>query len=384
MNGDSRRSPVAGPTAAACRNTPESDSRKRRVPGFGASPNFTGWLAEHSVSLLSTTYGASKLLLIGCRDDGELSVVERSLPRCMGLAVADRTLWVATLYQVMRFEGVIGFPAFHDVLDRLQGVDRIYAPRIGYVTGDLDIHDMAVDRTGRVVFVSTLYSCLASVSETDNFRPLWKPFFISELAPEDRCHLNGLAMKDGRPAWVTAVAETNSQEGWRDHRVGGGCVIDVASGAVVARGLSMPHSPRWYRERLWLHQLGTGEFGFLDLANGRFEAVCVCPGYLRGLDFVGDFALAGISRSRDNRAFERLPVENRLAGSGREAECAILIIDLRRGVCEHSLRMDGTINELYDVAALPGVRHPSMIDFRRQDMRRVTSIGPWERALRAD
>ena len=193
----------------------------------------------------------------------------------------------------------------------------------------LDIHDLALDGGGGLVFVNTLFSCLARSSDTHSFTPLWKPPFISKLAAEDRCHLNGLAMKDGKPAYVTAVSESDVADGWRDRRVDGGCVIDVQANEVVLRGLSMPHSPRWYRDRLWLHNSGTGEFGTVDLEAGRFEPVCFCPGYLRGLDFIGDFAVVGTSLARDNKTFQGLPLDDALSAKGATPRCSLQVIDLR-------------------------------------------------------
>src|SRR5690606_29974768 len=125
-----------------------------------------------------------------------------------------------------------------------------------------------------------LFGCLATTSETHSFVPLWKPPFASRLAAEDRCHLNGLALKDGRPKYVTAVSQSDVADGWRDQRTRGGCVVDVESNEIIATGLSMPHSPRWYRDRLWLLNSGTGFLGTLDTGSGRFEEVAFCPGYL--------------------------------------------------------------------------------------------------------
>jgi uncharacterized protein (TIGR03032 family) len=149
------------------------------------------------------------------------------------------------------------------------------------VTGDLDIHDVCVDGDGRVVFVNTLFSCLATVSPDASFAPVWQPPFISRLAAEDRCHLNGLAMRDGRPGFVTATARTDIAEGWREHRRDGGVVLDVPTGEVVAAGLSMPHSPRWHRDRLWLLQAGTGEFGTVD-CDGPVRAGVLPAGLCAG------------------------------------------------------------------------------------------------------
>ena len=132
--------------------------------------------------------------------NGKLSLYKRTLPRCMGMTAHRNSIYVSSLFQLWRFENILGPGKPHD------GYDRLYVPQVGYITGDVDIHDMAVDRHGLLVFVNTLFACLATVSETHSFQPLWKPPFISKLAAEDRCHLNGLAMRDGSPAFVTAGA----------------------------------------------------------------------------------------------------------------------------------------------------------------------------------
>jgi len=337
---------------------------------ISASRQFPEWLAESGISVAFTTYQAGKVFLIGLEDNGRLSVFERTLPRCMGLAVRGNSLYVSSLYQLWRFENTLGTDERHD------GYDRLYLPRVGWVTGDLDIHDVAIDGDGRIVFVNTLFGCLATVSETHSFVPLWRPPFITRLAAEDRCHLNGLALEEGRPRYVTSVSETDVVDGWREHRREGGVVVDVRENAVVARGLSMPHSPRVHRGRLWLHNSGTGHFGYADPKSGRFEAVAFCPGYLRGLAFQGDFAIAGVSNTRENRSFSGLALEENLAQHKVEPRCAIYVIDLRTGDAVHWLRVEGVVRELYDVAALPGARRPMMIGFLSDEIRRVIRIGP--------
>lgn len=288
----------------------------------------------------------------------------------MGLVATTSGLWMSSLYQIWRFENLLADGESQD------GFDRFYRPQLGYTTGDCDIHDLAVDGDGRLVFVNTLFSCLATLSDTHSFRPVWKPPFISRLAAEDRCHLNGLALRDGRPAHVTAVGHSDVADGWREHRAGGGLVIDVQSNEIAVSGLSMPHSPRWYRDRLWLLNSGTGEFGHVDLAAGRFEPVAFCPGYLRGLAFHGDFAIVGLSRPRYNRTFSGLQLDERLLQKGAESRCGIQIIDLRSGDVVHWLRIEGVVQELYDVIALPGVRRPMALGFKSDEIRRVLSIEP--------
>ena len=349
------------------------------------SRQMTSWMDEQKVSLAFTTYQAGKLFLLGLQPDGRLSVFERNLERCMGLAAAGSSLYAASLYQLWRFENALEAGQSTARLGEgsggaREGYDRIYVPQVSYVTGDLDVHDIAVDGDGRLVFVNTLFGCLATLSETHSFVPLWRPPFISKLAAEDRCHLNGLAMRDGRPAYVTVVSESDVADGWRDKRVDGGCVIDVAANEVIARGLSMPHSPRWHQGRLWLHNSGTGEFGTVDPDSGRFEPVCFCPGYLRGLDFIGRFAVVGTSLSRDNKTFQGLPLEQALGRKKTEPRCAIQVIDLETGDAPHWIRLEGVVKELYDVTLLPGCRRPMSIGFKSDEIRRVISVGPADSA----
>ncbi|MCB1743348.1 MAG: TIGR03032 family protein, partial [Gammaproteobacteria bacterium] len=256
-----------------------------------------------------------------------------------------------------------------------QGYDRVYVPRIAHTTGDVDIHDIAPDATGRVVFVNTLFSCLATVSERHSFEVLWRPGFISKLAAEDRCHLNGLAMAQGVPRYVTAVGRSDVADGWREHRAEGGVLIDVHSNDIVLDGLSMPHSPRLYRDRLWLLDSGRGQFGYVDLERGRFEPVAFCAGYGRGLGFVGDFAIVGLSKPR-YQTFAGLELDTQLASKHAQGRCGLLVIDLRSGDIVHWLRIEGVIDELYDVAVLPGVRRPMAIGLQSDEIRRVLSIAP--------
>lgn len=326
------------------------------------------WLAEQKLALALTTYQIGKLFFLGLKPNGELSVFERTFNRCMGLCATDNGLWMSSLYQVWRFENLFTHGQTQD------DYDRLYLPQVGYTTGDLDIHDMAVDANSKLVFVNTLFGCLATLSDTHSFKPLWRPPFISKLAAEDRCHLNGLAMKDGRPAYVTAVSQSDVADGWRDHRSDGGIVIDVASNAIVATGLSMPHSPRWHNGKLWLLNSGTGHFGYVDLASGRFEPVAFCPGYMRGLSFHGDFALVGLSRPRHNKTFSGLPLDDNLKAKQAEPRCGIQVIDLRTGDAVHWVRFEGVVDELYDVVALPGVRRPMALGFKTDEIRRVLSV----------
>jgi len=334
------------------------------------SRDFPRWLASTKSALAFTTYQAGKLFLLGVKPDGQLSVFERTFARSMGIAVSTdgRTLALATQYQLHRFDNVMSGQPSRD------GFDALYAPHATWVTGDVDAHDVGFASDGRPLFVNTLFSCLATVSDGHSFTPVWKPPFISRLAPEDRCHLNGMALEAGEARYVTAVSRSDVADGWRDRRVDGGVVIDVKSSQIIAEGLSMPHSPRLHRGRLWLLNSGVGEFGFIDPKSGRFEPVAFCPGYARGLAFIGDHAVIGLSLAREDRTFNGLPLDGALKARGTEPRCGLAIINLESGDMTGWARIEGVVRELYDVAVLPNVACPSLVGFRGDEVRYVISI----------
>jgi uncharacterized protein (TIGR03032 family) len=272
---------------------------------------------------------------------------------------------MSSLYQLWRFENFLDPGALHD------GYDALYVPVAGHTTGDIDIHDIHAGDDGRPIFVATRFNCIATLAERGSFRTLWRPPFIDRIAAEDRCHMNGMAVEGGRPKFVTCVSRSNIAEGWREHRRDGGVVLDVETGDVVATGLSMPHSPRLYRDTLWMLQAGTGEFGRIDLASGRFEPVCFLPGFARGLAFIGDHAVIGLSRPRENRTFEGLVLNERLEREGVAPKCAICMVNLKTGDLEHRLEIEGVVQELYDVAVLPGITRPMALGFRSEEIRFV-------------
>ena len=188
--------------------------------------------------------------------------------------------------------------------------------------------------------------------------------------------MNGFAMENGEPRYVTCVSASDSADAWRDRRRDGGCIVDVRRNEIVLEGLSMPHSPRLHNGRLWLLDSGNAQFGYADLERGRFEPVAFCPGYGRGLAFHGDYAVIGLSRPRENKTFSGLKLDEELTAKKSEARCGIQVVDLRTGDAVHWLRITGTIEELYDVAVIPGVRRPMGIGLQSDEIRRVLTVGP--------
>ena len=336
--------------------------KKKPICEINSSRLFLAWLSSQNASLAFTTYQANKLFLIGTTHENELSVFERTFTRCMGLAVKENQLWMSNLYQLWRFENFLDSGQLSDEYDAM------YVPVSSHTTGDIDIHDIHIRDDGTPLFVNTRFNCLATLGPRFSFKPVWKPPFIDRIAAEDRCHLNGMAIKNNVACYVTCVAKSNLAEGWRDHRTAGGLVIDVETSETVASGLSMPHSPRLYGDKLWILQAGTGEFGYIDTDEGKFNPLCFLPGFARGLSFIGDYAIVGLSKPRNNNTFNGLALNERLDREGSEAKCAAYIINLNTGDVEHMLEIEG-IGEIYDVAVLPGIKRPKVLGFKTDEIR---------------
>ena len=345
---------------------PPSTPAEARV-SYSMSPSLPGFLGAQRIALAVSSYQSGKFYLLGQNVDGGLLVDERFFRKAMGICVPDQnTILLATLFQIVRFKNVLKEG------EQINNVfDACYVPRETYVTGELDAHDVGVLKDGRVVFVNTLYNCLATPSLRHSFTPLWKPPFISAIVKEDRCHLNGLAMAGGVPRYVTAVSRSDTIDGWRDRRASGGVVVDVQTGEIVIGGLSMPHSPRIHRDRLWLLNSGTGELGWVEPGSdggaAKFHVLAFCPGFLRGLAFHGNHALVGLSKPRYQR-FEGLALDQKLADADSEPWCGVQVIDLDSGTCVHWFRIDGAVAELYDLAVVPGAMRPMALGFASDEI----------------
>jgi uncharacterized protein (TIGR03032 family) len=342
-----------------------STSPPRREVAMAGSAGLWDWLNEQNVSLAFTTYQSNRLFLLGRKPGGRLAVNERLFDKPMGLCFDGDTLHMGCRYQIWQLENRLAPGQEH------HGHDRLYVPSLAHTTGDLNVHDVVPDKDQRLVFVNTDFSCLATLRPGYSFEPLWQPPFISKLVAEDRCHLNGLALKDGEPAYVTACSSTDTAAGWRNHRLDGGVVIHVPSSEIVVRGLSMPHSPRWHEGKLWLLNSGTGELGYME--DGRFQPTTFCPGFVRGLAFHGGHALVGLSKLR-SKTFGGLELEKKLAAQGGSPQCGLAVVDLATGAVLHTLTIEGVVEELFDVVVLPGARQPASLGFQDDDIDRLVSF----------
>lgn len=327
----------------------EGDITTSQTVTYSMSSGLVHWLAANNTSLALSSYQSGKFYLIGRNPKGGLLVDERLYQHAMGIAVANKRIFLATQ------------TALVDLVSALSGNERAneiydacFVPRRVNIIGAVDAHDVGIDKNGDPVFVITKYNCLAQLSASHNFKPIWKPPFISKLVAEDRCHLNGLAMEDGEPAYVTAVSKSDTIDGWRDRRADGGVVIDVKRNEVIASGFSMPHSPQIYRGQLYVLNSGTGELMQIDRETGEKHPIAFCPGFVRGLSFINGYAIIGLSRPRYQR-FEGLALDDKLRAADSEAWTGIQIVNLSTGSVAEWFRIDGAVAEIYDTAVVPEV-----------------------------
>lgn len=320
-----------------------------------ADDGFCQWLSQAGGSLFLSTYQAGKVIGIGWNGQ-QVTVLPRQFTKPMGVAVMGDRLAVATEAEVILFANA-PLLAPHYPGTAPGQYDALLLPRTTYLTGNLQIHDLAYGEAG-LWMVNTRFSCLAQLSPEFNFIPCWQPAFISQLAPEDRCHLNGLALVNGTPKYVTALGISDTPRGWSLNRATGGVVLDVETQEVVLQGLSMPHSPRWHQEKLWLLNSGAGELWQVDPQTGEHQVVCTLPGFGRGLALVGHYALVGLSQIRERHLFSGLPLQERFD----RLQCGVAVVDLHRGEAVGWLEFSGGCQELYEVVFLPHYLRPLLLN----------------------
>jgi uncharacterized protein (TIGR03032 family) len=329
-----------------------------------ASADFQGWLAQAGGSLAITTYQAGKVATIGW-DGRQVTLLMRQFDKPLGLAVEGNRIALASRHDLWVFANARLLA--HDYLEDQPGrYDALYLPRVTFHTGDLHTHDVAF-LGDDLLLVNTRFSCLARLSRGYSFTPVWRPKFVTDLVPEDRCHLNGVVVLEGRPKYVTALGTTDTAGGWREKKATGGVLIDVQTDEILCDGLSMPHSPRWYDNRLWVLNSGTGELMTVDPASGRSTVVCGLPGYLRGLCFVGPFALVGLSKIREKHIFGGLPIQKQY----EKLLCGVAVVDLRFGRLAGMFEFTSGCEELYDVQFLPGVCRPMILNLEKPAVRQA-------------
>jgi len=338
---------------------------------------FAACLRHGAASLAVTTYQAGKLVFLRAEPQEKEYVVNthfRSFSKPMGFAWEHGRFALGTASEIWEFHDIR--PVAKKLEPSSAGVqcDAAFLPRSCSVTGDIQIHEMAwvprkddaePSRFSELWFVNTRFSCLATRSDIFSFVPKWRPPFITELAPQDRCHLNGIALCNGEVRYVSALGDTDTPAGWRDNKRSGGVLIDFESNEIVTRGLSMPHSPRWHEGKLWILESGNGGVGVVDHRTGRYQEICRLPGFTRGLDFAGQYAFVGLSQVRESAVFSGIAIAE---VPQDERCCGIWAIDTRTGRVVGWVKFTDSVQEIFAVQVLDGLRWPDVLN---EDPKRI-------------
>lgn len=308
---------------------------------------------QMNISLAISTYQAQKVVFISAKNPEQLVQLPRTLPKAMGIAVDGERMAIAGKDEVLVLRRSSGLADAYP--KQPNTYDQLYVPRATYYTGQVDIHDLAWGNDG-LWGVNTSFSCLAKINDEWSFEPQWQPPFITKLASEDRCHLNGLVLKDGRPKWVTALGTTDTPQGWRDNITGGGVLMDVDTNENVLEGLPMPHSPRLVKDRLFLLLSASAQLVEVDVNNGTYNEVRDMKAFVRGMAAHGDYLFVAHSRLRKNSStFRHLPVAKLADQAG------IKVIHIPTGALVGEIKWVTSVDEIYDVQVLPATSRPGII-----------------------
>lgn len=353
--------------------TPENDSSKV-VPQSPLrsvhTASFPQILDQLSASVMVTTYQAGKLVMLR-NDAGVLNTHFRNLNKPMGLARTGGKLAIGCSVDIWEYHNL---PAVCAKLDESEDYptsdakhDTCFLPRRSHCTGNIQIHEMAwqdkavAGDKNELIFVNTAFSCLAKRSEESSFEPIWRPNFIKSLMLGDKCHLNGLAMRDDKAAFVTALGNQDKPGSWRENKRNGGILMDVQANEIIASGLSMPHSPRWYKGKLWLLESGEGTIGTVDLETGKYESIAQFPGFTRGLSFYGPLAFIGLSQVRESAIFSGIPLVERLK-EAEERTCGVWVLNIETGETLGFCRFEDGVQEIFAVEVMPGMPFPDLVN----------------------
>lgn len=333
---------------------------------FLGSPDLASWLKSVKSSIVVALPKQNKLISFG-QVGGQLKIFDRTIPGCSSLCRSGDTLFVAAKHQIWKFQNI------YTNQNTKTEFDALFWPKESWTIGDVDLHDMYVHKGIPPIFVNTLFSCVSTLDDEYSFKVMWSPDFISQILPEDRCHMTGLAIDHDRkvPRYITVLAKTDSYEEWRIDYRDSGALIDMASGKTVAEGLSLPYSPRIYKKNLYCLEAGRGALVKIDEKQGTKEDICFIPGFARGLDFIGDYAIVGTSKPRKNKTFEGLELETRLNKEKQKPVCGFHIINLKTGKIEHSMACEGPFEDIYDLVVINNIETCSFIGFKTHDIEKV-------------
>ena len=318
------------------------------------TPNVPELLLQLNCSLAISTYQAGKVVFISPKDEHQLVQLPRTFHKAMGIALDGNKMAIACKDEVLV---LVNSPQLAQHYPRKpKTYDALYMPRATYHTGALDVHDLEWGK-GNLYGVNTSFSCIVKVDDNYSFTPVWKPPFITKLASEDRCHLNGMSLQNGLPKYVSAFNQGNTPKSWRDVITTDGIIIDVESNEIVANNLAMPHSPRLFGNDLYVLLSATGELVKIDKTTGQYTLICQLDGFVRGLAKHGDYVFIGLSRLRKNSStFAKLAIADKATSVG------IAIVHLPTGALAGKITYQMSVDEIYDVQVLPNMLRPGILN----------------------
>lgn len=325
------------------------------------SPNVPEFLWQLKATIVLSTYQAGKLVFLSAADPERLIQLPRNFKKAMGIALKEPYLAIATADTVVVFSHDRSLAPRYP--SKPNTYETLYVPRATYYTGFLDLHDLEWGDEG-LWAVNTQFSCLALINDKYSFEPKWKPHFITEIEPGDRCHLNGMAMQNGKPKYVTALATTNKPMKWREFKVNGGILMDVETNEIITSGLCMPHTPKIYKDKVLVLESGTGKLIEVNPRNGTKTEIYKFPGFVRGMGIYEDYAFIGLSKIRTtSKTFQNLPISKESVFAG------VAIMYLPHGSIVGYIKYEASVEEIYSVQVIPNIRRPGIVNFDKEDYR---------------
>ena len=332
------------------------------------TPNVPELLKGLNCTIALSTYQAGKLVFLSAKNDESLIQLPRTFNKPMGIALdhAKDKLALASKDEVILFKNSKEL-AWHYPKSP-QKYDSLYLPRVTYKTGYLDLHDLEFGHD-KLYAVNTLFSCISLIDEEFNFTPYWQPKFITDMVSEDRCHLNGMVMENGKPKYVSCFNQGNTMQSWRQNVTKGGVIIDLDSNEVLAENLAMPHSPRIFNGELYVLLSATGELVKIDKNTGEKEVIVKLDSFVRGMDVCGEFVFIGLSKLRKNSS-----TFASIANNFKENSAGIAIVHLPTGSLVGKLQYHTSVDEIYDVKILPNKIRPNIINPQSEESNLAVSI----------
>lgn len=332
---------------------------------FKITPNVSQILHELGCTISLSTYQAGKLIFLSAPDARTISQLPRNFNKPMGIALEDNKMAIASLGEVLLLKNLPEMA--WDYPNQPKTYDALFLPRATYHTGMLDIHDVAFSGED-IIGINTQYSCICKIDHNYSFTPFWQPHFITKLAPQDRCHLNGLAMHEGKPLYVSALSQTDIPNGWRKHKVDGGILMHVPTNTIVCSGLAMPHSPRYYDGKVYILLSALGQLACFDPKTEQLEIIADLGGFARGMSREGKYLFIGLSKIRKkSKGFKDLPIADKANQAG------VIIFDMELGKTVGFIIYESSVDEIYDVKVLKGIKRPGIVTPQKQAHRFAVS-----------